>query len=136
CNRCPGVPLKTAPKLLLHNAAHILTDNELASRSPCGFCLRTNNECYIFLHSKSPEGIDLSRSVCKNLMKVQLSSAKKFSKSSPCTNVPVRCPYCGPSEEAVWRYNLRQHFELRHPNYSPELNPNIWEIDSQERSAV
>lgn len=77
CNRSPGLTIRTAPKLLLHNAAHILAENELTMRNPCGFCLQTNSECRIFLHSKPPEGIDLSKSLCRNLMKVQLASARK-----------------------------------------------------------
>jgi hypothetical protein len=53
-------------------------------------------------------------------------SYKKASQSSgakPCTNVPIVCPECKPDpdgerkREAIWRYNLEDHFRTRHPDF-------------------
>ena len=136
CDRCSEVAIHTGPKLLLHNAAHILTEPELASRAPCGFCLRSNGECKIVLQHGKTEKINMDQSVCKNLMKIQIRKAGTYSKSSPCTNAPVRCPLCPSDAEAIWKYNLRQHLEVRHPGCSLDYYKSMWEITTQEREHV
>lgn len=136
CDRCPSVALATGPKLLLHNAAHILTEPELAKRGPCGFCLRGNGECRIVLQPGKSDRIDTGRSVCKNLLKIQLKKAGTYSKTSPCTNIPIRCPICPPNADAVWRYNLHQHLQMRHPGHSPDSHQTLWNISNEEREHV
>ncbi|KAF8600333.1 hypothetical protein BDV93DRAFT_447713, partial [Ceratobasidium sp. AG-I] len=136
CDRCPEVAIPTAPKLLLHNAAHILTEPELAQRAPCGFCLRANGECRIVLQPGKTDKIDIDQSTCKNLMKIQLRKAGTYSKTSPCTNAPVRCPLCPSGAEAIWKYNLRRHIEIRHPGCLLEQSRDLWEITDQEREHV
>lgn len=136
CDRCPNMALPTGPKLLLHNAAHILTEPELAEQSPCGFCLRTNGECRIVLQPGKANKIDSGKSVCKNLIKIQLRKAGTYLQTSPCTNIPMKCPLCPPDADAVWRYNLRQHIEVRHPGYSPVSHEKLWQVLDQEREHV
>lgn len=39
------------------------------------------------------------------------------SESSPCSNVPLKCPLCPPKDApAVWRYNLEYHIRQAHPH--------------------
>ena len=60
------------------------------------------------------------------------SKAAMYSKSTPCSNVPLHCPLC-PSglrgqPQTFWKYNLVHHLSLNHltetyelPTLSPEL---------------
>src|SRR4051812_3905835 len=34
--------------------------------------------------------------------------------ASPCSNVPVTCPLCGPKRPAVWKCNLEVYFRNVH----------------------
>jgi hypothetical protein len=60
------------------------------------------------------------------------SKAAKYSKSTPCSNVPLHCPICplglrGQSQ-TFWKYNLVHHLSLNHltANYElPTLPPEL-----------
>ena len=60
------------------------------------------------------------------------SKAAKYSKSTPCSNVPLHCPLCPlglrGQPQTFWKYNLVHHLSLNHltenyelPTLSPEL---------------
>jgi hypothetical protein len=44
--------------------------------------------------------------------------AAQYSKSSPCTNVPILCPLCPPGlsgqPKTIWKYNAFAHFAAEH----------------------
>jgi hypothetical protein len=56
--------------------------------------------------------------------------------TSPCTNVPVICPLCPKTSPAVWKYNLKVHFKIKHPNQSLSEYSHLWEITNFEKKMV
>jgi hypothetical protein len=38
-------------------------------------------------------------------------SAKKSTKASPCTNIPIKCSHC---PETIWKYNVPDHITSQH----------------------
>jgi hypothetical protein len=53
------------------------------------------------------------------------SAAAKYSKSTPCTNVPLHCPFCptglNGQQQTFWKYNLIHHMTLNHLTSTNEL---------------
>ena len=49
---------------------------------------------------------------------MQYRAAAQFSKSSPCTNVPIHCPICPTSvseaPQTIWKYNALFHLTSEH----------------------
>jgi hypothetical protein len=47
-------------------------------------------------------------------------AAAQFSKSSPCTNIPVHCSLCSPAisgnPQTIWKYNSVYHLISEHSN--------------------
>ena len=77
------------------------------SNNPCGFC--GGDLC-----STSLEVTGTKRQVktnCQFYCPFKYGSAQKSTKSSPCTNVPIKCPHCS---ETIWKYNAIDHITLRH----------------------
>lgn len=105
------------PELLQHMGAHILHDSQMKDAdNPCGLCLNRGSLCAIWLvrRGKSGDQVDMVNSRCPNLYKISLKQAAKFSKTSPCTNIPIRCPLCPKVSDAIWKYNLRSHIAKVH----------------------
>ncbi|KAJ6616226.1 hypothetical protein B0H10DRAFT_1799812, partial [Mycena sp. CBHHK59/15] len=51
---------------------------------------------------------------------------KKYSVTTPCTNVPLFCTLCPPipprkSPAVVWKYSMYAHVKLAHPRYWDDL---------------
>lgn len=125
--------LTQIPKLLEHNGAHILADPLITPDDMlCGFCLRPATSCVIRLR-RSPGGIqvDMKKSTCINIVSgrsFRYASAAQSTSNSPCSNVPLRCPLCeisAPDSSVIWKYNMKQHFQLRHPSLVGQ-NSRLW----------
>lgn len=62
---------------------------------------------------------------------MQYTSARKTSVSTPCTNVPIHCPFCPPhapsgEPQTIWKYNAVTHLYLHHQDEDgllPKLPP-------------
>ncbi|KAJ7024884.1 hypothetical protein C8F04DRAFT_882338, partial [Mycena alexandri] len=88
------------------------------STQPCGFCGRPFPICH-FVLKKTAEGmtvkLDASKG-CRNFVKkFNYSVVAKSTTNSPCSNVSLPCPECGPKNPSVWCYNLKEHFIRDHP---------------------
>jgi len=139
CATCtPSVVLpKHAPKILEHMGAHILFDaNIKQSDEPCRLCLRPSPHCTFYLKKGKGIGtsnqVDFTKSKCANQMHFSYSVASSSSLSSPCSNVPLRCPICPASEPCMWRYNFPYHMHTKHPAISVMLHEPLWRITSTE----
>jgi hypothetical protein len=141
CPSCdPPVPLDVSrgQKVLNHVGAHILYDRTIdRSLEPCGLCLRPSPTC-VFHLTKASNGIqvDFKKSTCTSLAKFKYKAASTSSDSSPCSNVPIRCPICLNDKHAVWRYNLHAHLKSRHPAVDCEKYRDLWDIDMTEKSLM
>lgn len=68
-------------------------------------------------------GIVHVESNCPHAEEFTYSTAKKGSKTTPCTNVPIICPLCPPPRNprdkspAIWKYNMLQHIQFEHPGH-------------------
>jgi len=136
CQRCPDVLVSqmSGPKLLEHMGAHILHDLHIKDAdNPCGLCLNTGSRCVFRLIKRNKvDQIDMTNSRCPNLRKIQLTSASKYSKASPCTNVPLRCPLCPKESDCVWKYNLRAHILACHPSATIDLYQHLFAFTEDE----
>ena len=135
----PAVYFKTKVphRVLEHNAAHILYDTHCKkSDELCGLCLRPAPACIFFLKkSQSSDQVDHQRTTCANPLKFSYSTAELSTSSSPCSNVPIRCPICiktSPAAPAHWRYNLEYHIKARHPGEDPSRYKHLWAIGEAE----
>src|ERR1700683_4423035 len=63
----------------------------------------------------------MDNSRCQNLCKIQLTSATKYSMTSPCTNVLLQCPLCPKPSDCIWKYNMHAHILGRHPSANIDL---------------
>lgn len=45
---------------------------------------------------------------------MQFVHAKKYSESSPCTNIPIRCGLCKDTPTTIWKYNAISHLAIEH----------------------
>jgi hypothetical protein len=132
CVRCPKFFMAslTAPKLIQHMAYHILNELDLQSApTVCGFCLSVDPHNNCIHHSKPGRtqteaekkgiwAVDARGSKCKKYVKFNIGPASIPSKSSPCTNIPMRCPFCtGDAAPAVWRYSMLNHIKQTHADF-------------------
>lgn len=122
-------------------AAHIHFDSRTSAASePCGLCLRPSPHCRF--HLKKGKGansgiqIDYEKSLCAKLMTFSYSVAASSTTSSPCSNVPMLCPWCSKSEPAIWRYNMPHHVKSKHPHVSLRENEDMWKIGNSEKQEL
>jgi len=94
-------------KMWLHIGIHIVKND--VSSCVCGFCGRISH-CSIALQRTVQKTIKVI-SNCPFFFDLQYGRARKISKSSPCTNVPVECPIC---YLVVWKYGWKQHQDSEH----------------------
>ena len=139
CTTCsPSITLpKPAPKILEHMAAHVLFDTNIKRiDEPCGLCLRPSPHCVFYLKRGKGAGtsdqVDFTKSKCTNKVHFSYAIASLSTPSSPCSNVPLRCPICPASEPCVWRYNLLYHMRAKHPAISLTLYESLWQITGTE----
>lgn len=103
---------------------------------PCGFCLRGDSACIIFLTNQNDPQIDARRSHCPRLVKFKYGPASESTVASPCSNVPIPCPACSHQAPAIWRYNLKTHLKLVHPEIPLDQYQNLWELSGIEIHAM
>ncbi|PPQ86817.1 hypothetical protein CVT26_000971 [Gymnopilus dilepis] len=136
CRYCPDVFVGRldAPELLKHNGGHILHDERLRDvGDACGLCLSSTNGCVIYLVCKGKyTTISLEKSKCVNLQQFRLGQAAKFTRSSPCTNHPMRCVLCPDNAPAVWKYNLQSHIVADHPRANVALYEKQYKISADK----
>ncbi|KAH9016176.1 hypothetical protein EDB85DRAFT_1875256, partial [Lactarius pseudohatsudake] len=145
CPACtPTVRLDSSngQRILAHIGSHVLHDPSIdLSEEPCGLCLRPASLCSIYLirHTgrNSQWTIKYSGNVrCPNATNFSYTVAMSSSKASPCSNVPLVCPYCLEGSPAIWRYNLRHHLRCRHHNIDPMKHMDLWKITPEETEAM
>ena len=145
CPACdPPVQLDTAhgQRVLAHIGSHILHDPSLdKSEELCCLCLRPTSVCNIYLTRRSGRNYQWKVKYggivpCPNATNFSYSTAMVSSESSPCSNVPLECPYCPDGSPAVWRYNMRIHFRLRHPGVDASKHEDLWKMTAEEAEAM
>ncbi|EIW78062.1 hypothetical protein CONPUDRAFT_92305 [Coniophora puteana RWD-64-598 SS2] len=122
--------------MIEHVGAHILCDDGLDHTAElCGFCMQpiTKSGCVFYLRPTKGSGssfqVDVTRSSCPNPVYFSYHSAASSSESAPCTNVPVACPICSPTNKlavknpAVWKYSMAAHLRIHHA--SSQLLPHL-----------
>ncbi|KAH9047053.1 hypothetical protein EDB84DRAFT_1264270, partial [Lactarius hengduanensis] len=145
CPACtPTVRLDSSngQRILAHIGSHVLHDPSIdLSEEPCGLCLRPASLCSIYLIRRTGRNsqwtIKYSGNVrCPNATNFSYTVAMSSSKASPCSNVPLVCPYCLEGSPAIWRYNLRHHLRRRHHNIDPMKHTDLWKITPEETEAM
>ncbi|KAF8223061.1 hypothetical protein L208DRAFT_1318932, partial [Tricholoma matsutake] len=145
-SQCPCcVPVVELPSLgpgvLAHMAAHFNFDSRTnAASEPCGLCLQLSPHCIFRLKkgkgANSGVQIDYEKSTCANLFTFSYSVAPSSTSSSPCSNVPILCPWCLKSEPAVWQYNMPHHVKSKHSHVSLRENEDMWKIGNSEKQEL
>ncbi|THV03775.1 hypothetical protein K435DRAFT_791520 [Dendrothele bispora CBS 962.96] len=150
CPRCiPAVPLNysNAQSIISHMAAHRLYDLDLKKyKQVCGLCLSTDGACRFYLKkgkgANSGYQVDFRASqgcpVMKKLKKrFKYTSAAQSTESSPCTNVPRRCPVClDKSSPAIWTYDMKEHLVVSHPTADLSAYRKLWELTDFEKKKM
>ena len=134
--------LGKGPRLLEHFGAHILFDPNINHvDKPCRLCLRPAALCpYYFKKGKGVKGkLKVDKEQTQScLIKSTFSYvvASTSTPSSPCSNIPIVCPLCAKLEPVVWRYNLRYHFNVDHPNADLRRYAHLWELSKSETDGM
>ena len=145
CPACtPSVQLDASngQRVLTHIGSHILHDPSIdLSQEPCGLCLRPAVLCSIYLTKRTGRtghwSLKYGGSIpCPNATTFSYATAMSSSKSSPCSNVPLVCPYCMEGLPAVWRYNLHHHLRQRHRSIDPKKHIDLWKLTPEETEAM
>ncbi|KAF8074122.1 hypothetical protein FPV67DRAFT_1446920 [Lyophyllum atratum] len=82
---------------------------------PCGFC--GLDGCLTQLLSKPKGGFSIESNCQYHYSSMQYKAAQRYSGASPCTNVPIHCPFCIPSlagPKTIWKYNMMFHLLIDH----------------------
>lgn len=133
-----ALDLSQGQRILEHIGGHVLFDPKVdRTAHPCGLCLRPAPLCIFYLtKGKGARGspkIDQGRSIgCSMKLNFSYTVAAESSSSSPCSNVPVQCPLCPKILPAVWKYFLKTHFEIQHPNAPMEAHSYLWKLSNFE----
>jgi hypothetical protein len=95
---------------------------QVALTDACGFCGQAPS-CPVYLKVQDKKTKIISS--CTHFYDVySYKTASKSSGTKPCTNVPVICPVCDPApdgerkRQAIWKYNLEDHFRASHPDFA------------------
>jgi hypothetical protein len=142
CSPMVTFEITQGQRILSHIGAHILHDPKVdRSSEPCGLCLQPSPMCQFYLKKgKGAKGtLKINHAAskgCPNLIKFSYGTASRSSKSSPCSNVPIRCPLCSSSDPAVWKYNMKFHFKLTHPSAPLSKYDHLWLLSSFEKSQL
>ena len=83
---------------------------------PCGF--RGGEECTIKLDPSGHERFKIVSSCRYAYSSFNYECAKLPTKSSPCTNIPIICPFCDSpnATRSIWKYNTIAHIAVHHPD--------------------
>ncbi len=142
CPLCPSLLISAKERgvLLNHIGAHILHDPRIdRNATPCGFCLSSGDACAIYVKrgkgAKSGDILDMQRTRCPSKYKLSIARTSTSTLTSPCTNVPLRCPYCPKGSPAVWKYNMPCHLRRAH-RLDPEAFASIWKPSTSESESM
>ena len=140
CSCCGGELPVQPQRLLEHVGAHILFDPMVdPALEPCGLCLRPG-QCVFYLKKgkggQNGQQINYKNSHCPSMVWLTYSIAEKSTTTSPCSNVPLKCPWCTEVAMAVWRYNMKHHIQSKHPYISFADHKTLWKIGSTERKVM
>ena len=145
CPQCPRsvqLDATNGQRVLAHIGAHVLYDPSIQrALEPCGLCLRPASVCTIYLTKRTGRNSQWTLKYCgtvpcPNATHFSYTVAMISTTSSPCSNVPLLCPYCADGSPAVWRYNMRAHLQQRHPGVHPDKHQDLWELTQQEKMAM
>ncbi|KIK90957.1 hypothetical protein PAXRUDRAFT_799662, partial [Paxillus rubicundulus Ve08.2h10] len=96
--------------------------------SPCGFCGQSqlaHPKCALKLKVTSSHGSEFLTD-CPIQAQIKFGYADKGSQKQLCQNIPLWCPLCPLPPHLkvtdwrprVWRYNMEQHLNFHHPEYT------------------
>ncbi|KAJ3525352.1 hypothetical protein NMY22_g10613 [Coprinellus aureogranulatus] len=89
----------------------------------CGWCGRHSEGCKTQFKAIGKDKYSILSNCTYHYEGMKYSSAAKYSKSSPCTNVPIPCTLCSSTSDSgtvstvvptVWKYNLQGHLNAHH----------------------
>ncbi|KZT31449.1 hypothetical protein SISSUDRAFT_973947, partial [Sistotremastrum suecicum HHB10207 ss-3] len=147
CPKASAIPLDftNGPAVISHMAQHLRFDPKiLHDPERCGFCLRPNHLCIFFL--KKPKGANSTIQIddkksggCLNygpfgVKRINYAAAAQSTPSSPCSNVPLKCPICPDAAPAVWKYGMKAHLKKHDANLAEYTH--LWEISRAEEEAL
>ena len=129
CDIC-GIAMKSGADARHHIGAHLLYDGQWTQRPtfPCGFCGTRPAVPYTDSSSlvsgcptaliRGRGGTFIHKGACKLVGELKYSHkpALGSTEGSPCTNVPMICPWC-PAKPgvAVYKYSMEEHWRVGHP---------------------
>ena len=89
-------------------------------KNTCGFCGQDN--CFTQLKLKKYGGFSVASNCPYHYSGMQYKKAAEFSKTNPCTNVPIHCPLCPPAvsgdPSTIWKYNALYRLISEHSSGS------------------
>ena len=114
---------------ILHSLCEIEDPKECrlqpVGENPCGFC--GQGSCFTQLKAKKHGGLSITSNCSYHYAGMNYKAAAQFSKSLPCTNVPIHCPLCPTAisgdPQTIWKYNALYHLISEHSTGGPPLIP-------------
>ncbi|KAH9852083.1 hypothetical protein C2E23DRAFT_203440 [Lenzites betulinus] len=112
---------------ILYSLRDVPDDVELTQEigiEPCGFCGRADM-CRTFL-AKKGTSYKVASSCRYHYAAMSYAAACKTTSATPCTNVPIHCPFCPPQPtsgepQAIWKYNAITHLLINHQDKDKNL---------------
>lgn len=144
CLKCqPTIKFNSSNQhhVIKHIGSHILHDASVDYSSKlCGLCPCPTSLCKIVLKkAKGRMGklaINMEPSFSLNLIKFSIANVAAYFKTSPCTNHPMRCPYCPKLNPAVWSYNFCHHLLRSHPSINLSVHKSLWTPSKLEKDRM
>lgn len=142
CSLPVSLPASHPQCILSHIGSHILYNpNVNRASEPCGLCLRPLPMCIFYLMKGKGANANMrinesQTKGCSNTISFSYGMAAESSATSPCSNVPVQCPLCSRLDPAVWRYNLKYHFCVKHPNANISKYDVLWKLSNFETAEM
>ena len=91
---------------------------------PCRFCGASGCTTRLVVQGGSQQ----VESNCHFYSPFKYGSAKKSTRSSPCTNIPIYCPHC---KKTIWKYNAVDHIITNHPGLNATDSNKCFMVDIQ-----
>jgi len=140
CPGCGGELPEQPQHLLEHMGTHVLFDPKFdAALNPCGLCLWPS-QCVFYLKkgkgAQNGQQINYKNSNCPSMVRLTYSIAGRSTTASPCSNMPIQCPWCVDMAPAVWQYNMRDHIQTKHSYIHLPEHESLWKIISTEKKAM
>ena len=140
CAGCGGELPEQPQWRLEHMSAHVLFNPKIdTGLEPCGLCLWPA-QCKFYLKKgrgvQNGQQINYRKSDCPNMVWLTYSIAEKSMTASPCSNMPIKCPWCEDAAPAVWRYNMKDHIQGKHPYIHLPDYESLWKITSTEQKVM